>query len=78
LNGLQETLIIRQAVNFICWSPATCELHFTWCKIWGFHGGEDSSRSLLSCEDVQCCGRIPTFRRTLLPPSSGWVNSRWR
>jgi hypothetical protein len=31
-----------------------------------FRGGEDSSRGLLDCDAVQCCGRIPTFRRTVL------------
>jgi hypothetical protein len=35
---------------------------------WGFHGGEDSSRGLLGCDAVRCCGRIPTFRRSMLPP----------
>jgi hypothetical protein len=31
---------------------------------------EDSSRGLLGCDDVYCCGRIPTFQRSMLPPSS--------
>jgi hypothetical protein len=39
------------------------------CEIWGFHGGKYSSRRLLGCDSVQCCGRIPTFRRALLSPS---------
>jgi len=46
----------------------------TWC----FHGGEDSSRILLGCDIVECCCRIPTFRRPMLPPSSGWSKSRWK
>jgi len=30
-----------------------------------------SSRDLLGCDDaVKCCGRIPSFRKNLLPPSS--------
>jgi hypothetical protein len=36
-----------------------------------FHDGEDSSRDLLHCNTVKCCSRISSFRRTLLPPSSG-------
>jgi len=28
--------------------------------------------SFVGCDAVQCCGRIPAFRRTLLHPSSGW------
>jgi len=39
----------------------------TRCKIWDFHGGEDSSRGLLDCDAEQWCGRIPFFQRTLLP-----------
>jgi len=42
------------------------------CEIWGSHGGEDSSRSRLGYNTVWCCGRMPTFRRIMLPPSSGW------
>jgi len=30
-----------------------------------------SSSGLLGCDNVQCCSRIPKFRKTLLPPSSG-------
>jgi hypothetical protein len=40
-------------------------------SIGGLHGGEHSSRGLLGCEAVSCCSRIPTFRRTLLPPEHG-------
>jgi hypothetical protein len=39
-------------------------------EIWGFHSGEDSSRVLLGCYAVQWCGKIPTFRQTLLLWSS--------
>jgi hypothetical protein len=46
-----------------------------WGKIWGFHGGEDSSRGLQDCDAVQCCGTTPTFRRSMLSPASLW---RWR
>jgi len=41
------------------------------------HFGENllrSSPGLLSCDAVKSCGRIQTFRRSMLPPSSGW---RW-
>jgi len=34
-----------------------------------------SSHGLLRCDVVWLCDRIPTFRRILLPLSSGW---RWR
>jgi hypothetical protein len=47
--------------------------HKTWCEFWGFHGSEDSSRGLLGCDAVWCCGRIPTYQRSMLPPSSGWT-----
>jgi hypothetical protein len=30
-----------------------------------------SNRGLLGCDAVKCCGRIPTFQRYMLPPSSG-------
>jgi len=36
-----------------------------------------SSRGLLSCDAVQGCGRIPTFPRSTLPPSTGGT-SPWR
>jgi hypothetical protein len=29
---------------------------------------------LLRCDAVQDCGKIPAFRRTILPPCSGWSN----
>jgi len=29
-------------------------------------------RVLLRCDAVQSCGRMPTFPRSILPPSSGW------
>jgi len=29
-------------------------------------------RVLLYCDTVQCCGRIPPFQRSMLPPSSPW------
>jgi hypothetical protein len=32
-----------------------------------------SGLGLLDCDAVYCCGRIPTFRGTLLPPSAGWI-----
>jgi len=45
-------------------SQMTSSVHVYYVRfeIYGFHGGEKSS----------CCG-IPTFRRTLLPPSSGFI-----
>jgi len=42
------------------------------CKIWGFHGDEDSNSGVLGYDTTQWCGRIPMFQRTMLPPSSGW------
>jgi len=41
------------------------------CEIWGFHGDDISCRSLLGCDNVYCCDRIPTSRRFMPPPSSG-------
>jgi len=39
-------------------------------EIWGFHGGDCSSRGLLGCDTVWCCGRIATLQSSMLPPSS--------
>jgi hypothetical protein len=36
----------------------------------GFHGGEGSNRDLWFVAPCIMFGRIPTFRRILLPPSS--------
>jgi len=47
--------------------------NYSTCKFWGFHGSEYSSRGLLGCGSVQCCGRIPIFWETLLPPFSQWL-----
>jgi hypothetical protein len=33
---------------------------------------KDSSPGLLGCDTLQCCGRVQTFPRFTLPPSSGW------
>jgi hypothetical protein len=41
-------------------------------EVSGFHVIEISSRDLLGYDAVKWCGRISTFRRTLLPPSSDW------
>jgi hypothetical protein len=32
----------------------------------------NSNRGLLGCDTMLCCGRIPTFRRSMLPTSSPW------
>jgi len=37
--------------------------------------GVSSSWGLLGCNTVYCCGRIPNFQRSVLPPSSGWSGS---
>jgi len=37
-----------------------------------FNGSDISSRGLLDCDAVYLCGRIPTFRRSMLPLFSGW------
>jgi hypothetical protein len=39
-------------------------------EFWGFHSEGVSSRGLLDCGAMYCCGRIPTFRRSTFPPSS--------
>jgi hypothetical protein len=31
---------------------------------------ENSSHGLLGCDAVSCCGRVSTFRRAMLPPTS--------
>jgi len=38
----------------------------TCSEIWGFQGGEDSSRILLDCDAASCCGTIPVFQRPML------------
>jgi hypothetical protein len=43
----------------------------------GFHGGDVSSRGLLCCDAVQCCGRIPSFQRSMLSPSSPHHSIKW-
>jgi len=49
-------------------------IRFT-CEIWGFHGGEDNkSRSSWSWRCELLC-RMSTFRRSMLPPSSGYINT---
>jgi len=48
----------------------------TWWDTWGFHGDENSCCHVLGWDTIQWCGRIPTFWRTMLPPSSGW--SEWQ
>jgi hypothetical protein len=53
-------------------SPPTIWPYTEPCEIWDFHNVEDSSRGFLGSDPLQYCGRIPAFRRTLLPPSSGW------
>jgi len=40
-------------------------------SIVSFNGGEDSRRSLLGCDAMKHCCRIPTFKRSVLPTSSG-------
>jgi hypothetical protein len=37
----------------------------------GSHGGEDVGVGLLGCDVVLTCMSMPTFRRNILPPSSG-------
>jgi len=45
------------------------------CGFWGFQSTGVSSPGLPAYDAVQCCGRIPTFERSVFSPSSGW---RWR
>jgi len=47
-----------------------------WFEIEVFHGGEDSSGGHLACDAVCWCGRLPTHRKTTLPPSSPWTQPR--
>jgi hypothetical protein len=39
-------------------------------EILGSHGGEDVDVSLLGCDAVWTCIKMPTFRRNILSPSS--------
>jgi hypothetical protein len=34
-------------------------------------------RGVPSCDTVWCCGRIPTFRRTIMSTSSWWTWTMW-
>jgi hypothetical protein len=54
----------RYFTSFIGW--------LSWCFLFRGLAELHWSRRLLGCDVVWCCGRIPTFRRTILPPSSGW------
>jgi hypothetical protein len=40
------------------------------CEICGFQWGDNSSQCLLGYGAASFCGRIPTFQRSMLPPSS--------
>jgi hypothetical protein len=40
------------------------------CKIWGFHGGDYEEFRLLGCDALWLLWE-PSFRRNVLPPSSG-------
>jgi hypothetical protein len=42
-------------------------------EVWGFYGGEASSRGLLSCDAVKCCGRVSTFQSSRFRVTSGNV-----
>jgi len=44
-------------------------------EIWGFHGGEDSSCSLLCSEVVYWCGKKPTASQPKRPPLEEFVFS---
>jgi hypothetical protein len=46
------------------------------CEIWSFHGDEDSGRSPLDFDAVQLCGRIPTFRSSMLCEYGGRMSPR--
>lgn len=64
---------IRATESFICdlaveHSPYFVQpITFIWCEMWGSYGSEESR----GCDTVYCYGRLPTFRTTLLPQSSG-------
>jgi len=38
-----------------------------------YHGDRDSSRGILGCDAVWWCGRVTTFRKTIVPPYSGCI-----
>jgi hypothetical protein len=44
------------------------------CTIRGFHGGDYEECRILGC-DAEWLLKEPTFRRSVLPPSSGWKES---
>jgi len=46
----------------ICSGVNYAHKYFTICII--------TSRGLLRCDAVQCCGRVPTFQRSMLPLST--------
>jgi hypothetical protein len=46
-------------------------------RVWGFQGGEDSCHGLLGYGTAYSYGRIPTFRRILLLPSSLGCDAVW-
>jgi hypothetical protein len=43
-------------------------------RIWGYHGGEYEDGCLLGCSAVQSGRSLPTFQRSLLPPSPGYCS----
>jgi hypothetical protein len=49
------------------------------CRIWGSHAGEYEDGCVLGCSAVKSGRSLPTFQRSLLPPSSGrWVSRHTR
>jgi hypothetical protein len=52
----------------------TEEKYFNVSGIWGSHGGKRGNGRRLGCSTVRSGASLPTFRWSLLPPSSGrWV-----
>jgi hypothetical protein len=67
LSGIRQTKPVlatdlRHVVDII-WIPESG--HFQETSL------HHSSRGLLGCDAAYYCGRIPTFQRSMLPPSSG-------
>jgi hypothetical protein len=69
-----ETLVMKNIA--LCKLDAKLKYWGSSCKIHRTGHLENSmngiSRGLLGRDAMQCCGRIPTFPSSMLPPSSGW------
>jgi hypothetical protein len=62
------SMVFLSSSHVNCHKTPAKDVRFEFCA---FHASDVSSRGLLGCDAVQCCGGIPMFQWSMLPPSSG-------